>query len=71
MSARLNLSLRCLVERDKLNSLPLSPSNAPTIGDTKSKAYNKVLVIVIRAESPNNNEYKGLDFKRVLYLKRR
>ncbi|KAH8714041.1 hypothetical protein GQ44DRAFT_569797, partial [Phaeosphaeriaceae sp. PMI808] len=71
MSARSNSSLRCLVERDKLNSLPPSPSNAPTVGDTESKAYNEAPVIVIRAESPNNDEYEGLDFKRVPYLERR
>ncbi|EMD66060.1 hypothetical protein COCSADRAFT_62509, partial [Bipolaris sorokiniana ND90Pr] len=72
MSTPSNLGLRRLVEYDKRNSPLLSLSNAPTVGDTTSEAQADELV-TIYADFPNDgdDDYDGLDFKRVPYLERR
>ena len=75
MSTPSNLGLRRLIEYDKRNLPLLSLSNAPTVSDTASEAQaNKP--IVVQVDFPNdgdNNDknYNRLNFKRVLYLKRR
>jgi hypothetical protein len=74
MSTPSNLGLCRLVEYDKHNSpLPLL-SNAPTVGDTASEALADEPVAV-HADFPNignnNDNYDGLNFKHVPYLKRR
>jgi hypothetical protein len=75
MSTSSNLGLRCLVEYDKRNSPLLSLSDAPTISDTASEAQADEPVAVqadfLNNRDDNNNNYNGLDSKRVLYLKRR
>ncbi|KAF1942274.1 hypothetical protein EJ02DRAFT_306698, partial [Clathrospora elynae] len=74
MSTTSNSGLHRLVEYNKRNSsLPLL-SNAPTVGNTASGAQADEPVAV-QADFPNNNNnddnYDGLDFKRVPYLERR
>ena len=72
MSTPSNSGLRRLVEYDKRNSPLPSLSNAPTVGDTTSEAQADELV-TIHADFPNDgdDDYDGLDFKRVPYLERR
>ena len=72
MSTPSNSGLRRLVEYDKRNSPLPSLSNAPTVGDTTSEAQADELV-TIHADFPNDGDedYDGLDFKRVPYLERR
>jgi hypothetical protein len=65
--------LHRLVEYDKRNSPLPSLSNAPTVSDTASGAQADEPVAV-QADFPNNDDddnYDGLNFKRVPYLKRR
>jgi hypothetical protein len=74
MSTPSNLGLRRLVEYDRRNSPLLSLSNAPTVGDTASEAPADKPVAVqadFLDNGDNNNNYNRLNFKRVLYLKRR
>jgi hypothetical protein len=74
MSTPSNSGLCRLVEYDKRNSALLSLSNAPTVGDTASEAQADEPVTV-HADFPNDGDnddnYDGLDFKRVPYLERR
>jgi hypothetical protein len=74
MSTPSNLGLRRLVEYDRRNCPLLSLLNAPTVGDTASGAPANRPVSV-QADFPddgdNDDNYDGLDFKRVPYLKRR
>jgi hypothetical protein len=74
MSTPSNLGLCRLVEYDRRNCPLLSLSNAPTAGDTASGAPANRPVSV-QADFPddgdNDDNYDGLDFKRVPYLKRR
>jgi hypothetical protein len=74
MSTPSNLGLRRLVEYDRRNCPLLSLLNAPTVGDTASEALANRPVSV-QADFPddgdNDDNYDGLDFKRVPYLKRR
>jgi hypothetical protein len=74
MSTPSTLGLRRLVEYDKRNSPLLSLSNAPTVSDTASEAQADKPVAVqadFLNDSVDNDNYNGLDFKRVSYLKRR
>jgi hypothetical protein len=75
MSTPSNLGLRRLIEYDKRNSPLLSLSNAPTVGDTASEAQADKPVAVqadfLNNGDDNDNNYNRLNFKRVLYLKRR
>ena len=74
MSTPSSSGLRRLVEHDKRNSPLPSLSNAPTVGDTASEAPADKPVAV-QADFPddgdNEDNYDGLDFKRVPYLERR
>jgi hypothetical protein len=74
MSTPSNLGLYRLVEYDKRNSPLLSLLNAPTVSNTASGAQADKPVAV-QADFPNDDDdddnYDGLDFKRVPYLKRR
>jgi hypothetical protein len=71
MSTPSDSGLCRLVEYNKCNSPLPSLSNAPTVGNTASKAQANEPVAV-QADLPNdgddNNNYNRLDFKRVLYL---
>jgi hypothetical protein len=62
-----------LVKYEKRNFPLLSLSNALTIGDTASESRADKPVVV-QADFPNggddNDNYEGLEFKRVLYLER-
>jgi hypothetical protein len=76
MSTPSNLGLRRLIEYDKRNSPLLSLLNAPTVGDTASEAHaNKPVLVQANflndGDDNNNDNYNRLNFKRVLYLKRR
>jgi hypothetical protein len=75
MSTPSNLGLRRLIEYDKRNSPLLSLSNAPTVSDTASEAQADKPVAVqadfLNNGDDNDNNYNRLNFKRVLYLKRR
>jgi hypothetical protein len=74
MSTPSKLGLRRLVEYDRRNSPLPSLSNAPTVGDIASEALADKPVAV-QADFPNDGDnddnYDGLDFKRVPYLERR
>jgi hypothetical protein len=73
MSTPSNSGLRRLIEYDKRNSPLPSLLNAPTVGDTASEAQADEPV-TIHADFPNDgddDDYDGLDFKRVPYLERR
>ena len=74
MSTPSNLGLRRVIEYNKRDSPLLLLSNAPTISDTASEAQANKLVAV-QADFPNDgnddNNYNGLNFKPVPYLKRR
>jgi hypothetical protein len=75
MSTSSNSGLRRLVEYDKRNSPLLLLSDAPTVGDTASEAQADEPVAV-QADFPNDRDdnddnYDGLDFKRVPYLEQR
>ena len=74
MSTPSSSGLRRLVEYDKRNSPLPSLSNASTVGDTASEAQADEPVAV-QADFPNDGDdddnYDGLDFKRVPYLERR
>jgi hypothetical protein len=74
MSTPSKSGLHRLVEYDKRNSSLLSLSNAPTVGDTASGAQANEPVTA-QADFPNDDDdddnYDGLDFKRVPYLERR
>ncbi|RMZ68791.1 hypothetical protein GMOD_00002639 [Pyrenophora seminiperda CCB06] len=52
-----NLALHRLVERDRRTSPPLSPSIAPTVGDTKSEADRSNTPVRLVDEL----EYEGLE----------
>ncbi|KNG44752.1 histone H3 [Stemphylium lycopersici] len=68
MSTPSNSGLRRLVEYDKRAS---PRSNAPTIGDTACEAQPDEPVVV-QADIPDDDDnYVGLDFKRMPYLERR
>jgi hypothetical protein len=75
MSTPSNLGLRRLVEYDKRNSPLPSLSNAPTVGDTASEAQADKPVAIqadfLNNSDDNDDNYNRLNFKRVLYLKRR
>jgi len=74
MSTLSNSGLRRLVEYDKRNSPPLSLSNAPTVGDTMSEAQADEPVAIqadFLNDSDDDDNYNGLDFKRVPYLEQR
>jgi hypothetical protein len=74
MSTPSNLGLCRLIEYNRRNSPLLSLLNAPTVGDTASEALTNNPVAVqadFLEDGDNDNNYDGLDFKRVLYLKRR
>jgi hypothetical protein len=69
MSTPSNSGLGRLVEYDKRNSPLPSPSNAPTVSDTASKAKaNKP--VAVQTDFPDNSDdndnYDELNFKRVL-----
>ena len=68
MPAQPNSALQRLVERDKRNSPPPSPSNAPTV------SVNEVptdTTAVIPADIVDERDFEGLDWKRVPQLERR
>lgn len=67
-----NSGLRRLVEYDKRASPRPSLSNAPTIGDTTCEAQPDEPVVV-QGDIPDDDDdnYVGLDFKRVPYLEQR
>jgi hypothetical protein len=75
MSTPSNSGLRRLIEYDKRNSPLLSLSNAPTVGDTASEAQADEPVAVqadfLNDGDDDDDNYNRLNFKRVLYLKRR
>jgi hypothetical protein len=75
MSTSSNLGLRRLVEYNKRNSPLLLLLDAPTVGDTASEVQaNKPVAVqadFLNNRDNNDDNYNGLDFKRVLYLKRR
>jgi hypothetical protein len=75
MSTLSNLGLRRLIEYNKRNSPLLLLLNAPTVSNTASEAQaNKPIVIqadFLNNSDNNNDNYDRLNFKRVLYLKRR
>ena len=75
MSTLSNLGLYCLIEYDKRNSPLLLLSNALTVCDTASEAQANKLVVIqadfLNNGDNNNNNYNGLNFKRMLYLKQR
>ena len=75
MSTPSNLGLRRLVEYNKRNSPLLSLLNAPTVGNTASEAQADE-PLAAQADLPDDGDddddnYDGLDFKRVPYLERR
>ncbi|KAI1667360.1 hypothetical protein L13192_08069 [Pyrenophora tritici-repentis] len=72
MSTPSNSGLRRLIEYDKRASPRPSLSNAPTISDTACEAQADEPVVV-QADTPDDDDdnYVGLDFKRVPYLERR
>jgi hypothetical protein len=75
MSAQPISALRRLVECDKRNSPPPSPSNAPSLGDTNSVVHDNAVptnaIAVILADIVDEREFEGLDWKRTLQLERR
>lgn len=60
-----NLGLRRLIEYNKRNSPLPSLSNVPTVSDIASEAQANFL------NNDDDNNYAGLDFKRVSCLERR
>jgi hypothetical protein len=58
-----------LVEYNRRNSPLPSLSNAPTVGDTASEAPADKPVAVQADDGDNDDNYDGLDFKRVPYPK--
>ncbi|KAF2846986.1 hypothetical protein T440DRAFT_356681, partial [Plenodomus tracheiphilus IPT5] len=73
MSTPSNSGLRRLVEYTPLTSPLPSLSNAPTVGDIASDAQADAPVATQAdcLEDDNDDNYAGLDFKRVPYLERR
>ncbi|EFQ95257.1 hypothetical protein PTT_06793 [Pyrenophora teres f. teres 0-1] len=75
MSAQPISALQRLVDRDKRNSPPPSPSNAPSVSDTNSVLHNNAVPIdaiaAIPADLVDERDFEGLDWKRVPQLERR
>jgi hypothetical protein len=65
-----NLSIKCVVKRNQ-HALPLPPSSiAPTVGDTHSNADRSNLNPPAPQPLEDGDEYKRLDWRRVLFLER-
>ncbi|KAF2034114.1 hypothetical protein EK21DRAFT_97623 [Setomelanomma holmii] len=72
MSTPSNSGLRRLVKYNKRASPQPSLLNAPTIGNTAREAQaDEPVVVQVDIPDINDNNYVGLDIKRVLYLERR
>jgi hypothetical protein len=65
-------ALRRLVEHEKRNSPPPSPSKAPNLGDTNSVVHDNAVptnaIAVILADIVDERDFEGLDWKRMPQL---